>query len=94
MDSTISYKFRIYPDAKRQSEIDLQLTLSKDLYNKLLEKSIDAYTKNQKFKIKNPTLKDGVFPISINKQEGIHPHPQRMGISSTRILRYIRLSIL
>jgi hypothetical protein len=36
--------------------------------------------------IKNPTLKDGVFPISINKQEGIHPHPQRMGISSTRIL--------
>ncbi len=38
-----AYKFRIYPDAKRQSEIELQLTLSKEFYNLLLEKSIKAY---------------------------------------------------
>ena len=31
MELTKAYKFRIYPDAKRQSEIELQLTLSKEL---------------------------------------------------------------
>ena len=43
MELTKAYKFRIYPDAKRQSEIDLQLTLSKEFYNLLLEKSIKSY---------------------------------------------------
>ena len=43
MDSTRAYKFRLYPDSRRQSEIDLQLTLSKDFYNMLLEKSIKSY---------------------------------------------------
>ena len=43
MELTRAYKFRIYPDAKRQKEIDLQLTLSKEFYNLLLEKSIKVY---------------------------------------------------
>ncbi len=43
MELTKAYKFRIYPDAKRQSEIELQLTLSKEFYNLLLEKSIKSY---------------------------------------------------
>jgi transposase, IS605 OrfB family, central region len=43
MDSARAYKFRIYPDAKRQSGIDLQLLLSKEFYNLLLEKSIKSY---------------------------------------------------
>jgi putative transposase len=42
-DSMRAYRFRIYPDSKRQSEIDLQLTLSKEFYNLLLEKSIKSY---------------------------------------------------
>ncbi len=40
MELKRAYKFRIYPDAKHQSEINLQLMLSKDFYNLLLEKSI------------------------------------------------------
>ena len=39
----MAYKFRIYPDTKRQTKIDLQLTLSKEFYNLLLEKSIKVY---------------------------------------------------
>ncbi len=45
-----SFKFRIYPDIKRQSEIDNMLVLSQRLYNKLFEKSIQSY-KNRKDKI-------------------------------------------
>ena len=33
----MAYKFRLYPDAKHQSEINLQLTLSKEFYNLLLK---------------------------------------------------------
>ncbi|MEM3248290.1 MAG: helix-turn-helix domain-containing protein [Conexivisphaerales archaeon] len=36
MELTRAYKFRIYPDANRQKEIEMQLNLSKDFYNKLL----------------------------------------------------------
>ncbi len=43
MDRVLAYKFRIYPDAKRQSEIELQLVLAKEFYNLLLEKSMDSY---------------------------------------------------
>ena len=50
MEVTRAYKFRIYPDAKRQLEIDERLILAQQLYNRLLEKSIDAY-KNGKTKV-------------------------------------------
>ena len=48
MELVRAYKFRIYPDAKRQKEIDVQLTLSKEFYNLLLEKSIKAYKEGNK----------------------------------------------
>ncbi len=48
MELTRAYKFRIYPDAKRQKEIELQLTLSKEFYNLLLEKSIHSYKDGNK----------------------------------------------
>ena len=48
MELARAYKFRIYPDTKRQSEIDLQLTLSKEFYNLLLEKSIKSYNEGNK----------------------------------------------
>ncbi len=43
MNITRAYKFKIYPDFKRQAEIDEKLLLSQQLYNKLLEKSISSY---------------------------------------------------
>jgi putative transposase len=55
-DAMRAYKFRIYPDAKRQSEIDLQLILSKNLYNKLLERAIEAYLKDKKSKLNMSSL--------------------------------------
>jgi putative transposase len=39
MELTRAYKFRIYPDATRQGEIDERLVLAQQFYNKLLEKS-------------------------------------------------------
>ena len=43
MDAARAYKFRLYPDSKRQFGTGLQLTLSKKFYNMLLEKSIKSY---------------------------------------------------
>ncbi len=43
METIKSYKFRVYPDIKRQSEINNMLILAQRLYNKLLEKSIQLY---------------------------------------------------
>ncbi|ASI13429.1 IS200/IS605 family transposase OrfB [Candidatus Mancarchaeum acidiphilum] len=43
MELTRAYKFRIYPDTKRQSEIDERLILAQQFYNKILEKSIESY---------------------------------------------------
>ena len=43
MEAARAYKFRIYPDATRQAEIDERLVLAQQLYNKILEKSIAAY---------------------------------------------------
>ena len=50
MEVTRAYKFRIYPDAKRQSEIDYRLILAQQFYNKILEKSI-AFYKDGKAKV-------------------------------------------
>ena len=51
-----SYKFRIYPNDKCQNAIENQLALSKDFYNKLLEKAKEAYKKDKSFKIKRSTF--------------------------------------
>ena len=45
-----AYKFRIYPDATRQKEIDERLILAQHFYNKILEKSIASY-RNGKTKV-------------------------------------------
>ncbi|MEM4087964.1 MAG: hypothetical protein QXV49_05750 [Conexivisphaerales archaeon] len=51
MELTMAYKFRTYPDTKRQKEVEMQLNLSKDFYNKL-EKAKDAYKKDKIFVLK------------------------------------------
>ena len=50
MGLTRAYKFRIYPDAKRQKEIDERLILAQQFYNKILERSIESH-KNGKRKV-------------------------------------------
>ena len=50
MELTRAYKFRIYPDATRQEEIDERLILAQQFYNKILEKSIASY-QNGKAKV-------------------------------------------
>lgn len=47
MEIQRAYKFRIYPDVKRQKEIDEKLSLAQQFYNALLEKTIKAYKKNK-----------------------------------------------
>jgi len=47
MYSIRAYRFRIYPDIKRQKEIDKRIVLAKQLYNTLLEKAKSEYKKNK-----------------------------------------------
>ena len=53
MEVTIAYKFRIYPDAKRQAEIDERLVLAQQFYNKILE------TRSLSFRIEKEPLSCG-----------------------------------
>ncbi len=51
-----AYKFRIYPDMKRQKEIDKRLILAQQLYNNILEETKKEYKKDEKSKINKSTL--------------------------------------
>ncbi len=56
MDCIRAYKFRLSPDQKRQDAIDSTLTLSQQLYNKLLEKTINARKNNPESKVSQKTI--------------------------------------
>ena len=47
MELTRAYKFRIYPYVISQEEMNKHLILAQQLYNKILEKSIESY-KNER----------------------------------------------
>ena len=47
VDVTKAYRYRLYPDSKRQKEIDEQIDLARLLYNKLLEEMKKAYEKDK-----------------------------------------------
>jgi putative transposase len=56
METMRAYKFRIYPDTKRQKAIDDAISMSQRLYNKLLEKTINAHKSNSNSKISQRTI--------------------------------------
>jgi len=56
MDLTRAYVFRLYPDTKRQKEIDERLLLAQRLYNTILEKIKSEYEKNKITNISESTL--------------------------------------
>ncbi len=64
VDASRAYRYRLYPDSKRQKEIDEQIELARLLYNKLLEKAKAEYQKTKSFEIKkanfNRFLKEAI----------------------------------
>lgn len=56
VDVTRAYRYRLYPDSKRQNEIDEQIELARLLYNKLLEKTKAEYQKTKSFEIKKSSF--------------------------------------
>ena len=56
MDLARAYVFRLYPDIKRQKEIDERLLLARRLYNIILEKVKSRYEKNKITNISTSTL--------------------------------------
>ena len=56
METRRAYKFRIYPDTKRQAAIDNSISMSQRLYNKLLEKTIEVHKSNPSSKISQRTV--------------------------------------
>lgn len=51
MQSKKAYRFRIYPDGKRQQLLNEEIWLSHAFYNKLLERTIKEYVNDKKSKI-------------------------------------------
>ena len=56
MESIRAYRFRIYPDTKRQKEIDKRIVLAQQLYNTILEKAKSEYEKNKITNMSKSTL--------------------------------------
>ena len=56
MYSKMAYRYRIYPDTKRQKCIDEKLLLAQRLYNMILEKAQKEYKKNRESRINKSTL--------------------------------------
>ena len=56
METLRAYKFRVYPDAKRQKVIDDSISISQRLYNRLLEKTIEVHKSNASSKISQRTI--------------------------------------
>ena len=56
MDLRRAYVFRLYPDTKRQKEIDERLLLAQRLYNTILKKVKLEYEKNKITSISKSTL--------------------------------------
>jgi len=56
MYSIRAYRFRIYPDIKRQKEINERIVLAQQLYNTILEKAKSEYEKNRITNISKSTL--------------------------------------
>ena len=51
-----AYRFRIYPDEKRQKEINQRIILAQRLYNKILERVKGEYGKGGKSKVSMATF--------------------------------------
>ena len=56
MESVRAYRFRIYPDVRRQREIDEQIELARFLYNKLLDRAKEEYLKDRNLQITKSTF--------------------------------------
>ncbi len=56
MESVRACRFRIYPDVRRQREIDEQIELARFLYNKLLDRAKEEYLKGRNLQITKSTF--------------------------------------
>ncbi len=73
-----AYKYRLYPDAKRQKEIDEQMELARLLYNKLLEKVQNEYQKGKTTVINKTTLNRFMKEILSDNKEFARLYTQAM----------------
>ncbi len=79
VDTSRAYRYRLYPDSKRQRKIDEQIENSRLLYNKLLEKAKAEYQKTKSLSIKpsifNRFLKEA--KTENNEFSGLYSQVQR-----------------
>ncbi len=86
MGSVRAYRFRLYPDAKRQREIDEQIELARFLYNKLLGLAKEEYLKDRNLQITKSTfnrLMKGIVREKGNSTDYTH-RPSRTYSSGCR----------
>ncbi len=87
MDSTRAYKFRLYPDSKRQAGIEFQLVLSKNFYNKLLEKAKEGYAKDKRFGITRGSFNKIIKDIISENKDFLKIYSQTRQDTRDRVIR-------
>ncbi len=80
-----AYKFRIYPDAKREVKINKRLILAQQLYNKIPERIRSRYKTDMNsaitISILNSYLKDAIKEAEIPKVKDTNPVGIDIGIN-------------
>ena len=90
METMRAYKFRIYPDTKGQKGIYEAISMSQHLYNRLLEKTIDAHKKNPSSKISQRTINQFLNEIIKEDKEYLQLYAHIRVEPRTRYRRSIR----
>ncbi len=79
VDIAKAYRYRLYPDSKRQRELDGQIELARLLYNKLLGKAKDEYKRTKNLGIKPSTFNRFLREAKAENKEfsGLYSQVQR-----------------
>ena len=82
-----AFKFRVYPDAKRQREIDERLVLAQRLYNKLLERAKREYGRGGEQGINRAAFNRYLHDIITEDKEFLRLYSQTRQDIRDRVIR-------
>ncbi len=95
MESVRAYRFRLYPDAKRQREIDEQIELARFLYNKLLGLAKEEYLKDRNLQITKSTfnrLMKGIVRENVMENFAVLSDGKKIGKPNFAAIREKRIA--
>ena len=87
MEAARAYRFRIYPDSRRQEEIDERIVLAQRLYNKILEKAKAEYQKGRKPNLNRSVLNGYMKEAISENRDFLELYSQTRQEISIRVLK-------